>query len=159
VSIKLLYYDGNKKKMNYVNEKEIVLKKLYFPNFFSDVTNMLSFRYWDYTAGGFIPPLSVLQKKKRRLLFKSLSQTYHDYIKLNPVRHISFPFFKFIAKREGFCRASGVVDACPICESIIKNEREESKFAEKSHKQLVGQIGVGLQIIAEHLPKGVRIIV
>jgi hypothetical protein len=89
------------------------------------------------------------------LLYTSQSKAYSDYVEENPVEHLCYTSFKTIIKEEKFCRASGLVDACPICESVVKNETIDLQFAEKAHKKLVSEIGAGLQVIAEHLPKGV----
>jgi hypothetical protein len=57
-------------------------------------------------------------------------------------------------KREHFKRAKGVVDACPICNSKIMDVDDRTTSAINHHKDLVGKIGGGLQVVEEHLPLG-----
>jgi hypothetical protein len=84
----------------------------------------------------------------------SQAESYNEYVKEHPHDHVSKTAFKNLIKASHFQRASGIIDACPICCSKFANDTPESVLAEAEHKDLVRKIGTGLQIIDQHLPRG-----
>jgi predicted HNH restriction endonuclease len=88
----------------------------------------------------------------------SQNDMYSEYISKENVDPLSKSAFKEILSKEQFCRAKGLVDACPNCHSYVEDKRPEAVKAEKDHKNLVSIIGAGTQIVEDYLPKGICII-
>jgi hypothetical protein len=108
-----------------------------------------------YQVGGFKVPGYETEKENKRYVYSSQTQLYNEYRIENPENFVSKTYFKKIMGKNNFCRARGVVDACPICECLYENISPTECVAQEQHKQLVVKIGVGLQVVEDYLPKGV----
>jgi hypothetical protein len=76
-------------------------------------------------------------------------------MKVLPHNSVSETTFKHILKENNFSCTNRLIDTCSICHSIVEDKRPKAIAAVKNHNELVVKIGVGLQIIEKHLPKGI----